>query len=210
LLGAHDAHRERLGVLREQEDLLAGVEQAADGEHGVVLADVGIEEDGIAAGIDDGLAAGAGVGGAKGVEHPGRGCNHGIGSGNAADYGIAIPLQPAREARSAALDGLCPTDEIAVRHHDARKVDWEIGVAKLVEVKQVGLNFTHQAGEELGGFGQVLRRFMHPLQVESGGPILEAVEKLHPGSLLGQGNLAEADQRDSDAAGDQACDHSRV
>ena len=91
-------------------------------------------------------------------------------------------------------------------HDHARDIDWEIAVAELVEVKQVGANFAHQAGEELGGFGQVLRRFVHPLQAKSGGPVFEAVEKIHPGSLLGQGNLAEADQRDSDAARDQACD----
>src|SRR6202035_4878660 len=47
LFGTYDADREWQHVLSEQEDLFAGIEQAADGKNGVIFADVGVEEDGI-------------------------------------------------------------------------------------------------------------------------------------------------------------------
>jgi hypothetical protein len=99
-----------------------------------------------------------------------------------------------------------PTDEVAMGHHHARDVDGEVAVAELVEVNQVRVDFAHQVGKVLGGLGQVVWRVVHPLQAEGGGPILEAVEKIHPCGLVGQGNLAEGDQRDPDAARDQSRD----
>ena len=113
----------------------------------------------------------------------------------------------ARVGRGAAtLDGFAPTDEVAVGHHHAGDIDREIAVAELVEVKQVGANFANQAGKEIRGFVQVLRGLVHPLQAKSCGAIFQAVEKVHPRGLLGQGDLAEADQRDPDAARDQSGD----
>ena len=50
-----------LRVLREEKDLLTSIQEAADGEHGVVFADVRIKEDGVATGIDDGCAPRAAV-----------------------------------------------------------------------------------------------------------------------------------------------------
>ena len=55
---------ERMRVLRQQKHLLAGVDQAADGEHRIVFADVGIKENGIAAWVDHFVALRPGVAGA--------------------------------------------------------------------------------------------------------------------------------------------------
>ena len=133
-------------MLREQIDLLAGVDEASDRKHGVLFADVGIEKDGIASGINHCLAARAGVGGAKRVEHPGRRCDQSISGRDPADNSVAIPLQPARGPRRATLHRLRPTDEVAVRHDYARQVHRQIAVAKLVEVQHVGPYFANQAG----------------------------------------------------------------
>lgn len=106
LIGADDADRKRVRVLGEKKNLFACIDKAADGEHGVVLAHVGIEEDRVASGIDDGVGARARVSGADGIEQPRRGCDDGIGSRDAGDHGVPIPFEPARRARSAALHGL--------------------------------------------------------------------------------------------------------
>ncbi len=104
------------------------------------------------------------------------------------------------------LDCFAPTDEVAVGHDHARNIHREIAVAELVEVKQVGANFANQAGEEIRRVVQILRSLVHPLQAESCGTIFQAMEQVHPRRLLGQGNLAEADQRDPYAARDEAGD----
>src|ERR1700728_446502 len=91
LLSAHNAYRERLRMLRQEENLLASIEQAADGEHGIVFGDVGIEEDGIASRINYGGTARPLVGRDKSIGHAGRGRDYGVGSGNAADESFAVP-----------------------------------------------------------------------------------------------------------------------
>ncbi len=87
-------------------------------------------------------------------------------------------------------------------HHHARDAAGKIGVAELVKVEEVRLNFVDQAGEKRRGLAEVLRGLVHPLQAKRRGPVLEAVEKIHPGGLVGQGNLAESDECDANAARD--------
>jgi hypothetical protein len=87
-----------------------------------------------------------------------------------------------------------------------RDIDGEIAMAELVEMKNIGTNLTYQLGKEFRGFGKVLRRFVHPLQAESGGPVFETVKTIHPRRLIGQRDLAEGDERHSYAARDQASD----
>jgi hypothetical protein len=100
------------------------------------------------------------------------------------------------------VNGFGPTDEVTVGHHHTRDVQGKVGVAELVEMKQVGQNLANQVGEVLRRFGQIVGRVVHPLQAERGGAILEAVEKVHPCGLVGQGDFAEANERDPDAASD--------
>src|ERR1700730_13982064 len=126
-------------MLGEQENLLARVEQPADTKNGIILADVRIEKNGIASGINYRCMARTRVSGEKAVEHACRRHDHRVGRGYATHDGVAIPLQPACGTRGAALDGLSPGDEVPVRHDHAWNIDGEIGVAELVQVKQVRL-----------------------------------------------------------------------
>jgi hypothetical protein len=91
-----------------------------------------------------------------------------------------------------------------VSHHYAGDIDRKIAVAELVELKQIGVNLADQACQKFGGFGEVLRSFVHPLQAESRGTVFEAVKVIHPGSLIGERDLAESDERDSHAARNQS------
>ena len=73
-------------------------------------------------------------------------------------------------------------------------------------MEHVRLHFAHERGEELRRVGQVLLRFLHPLQAERGGMVVKAVQGLHPCGLLGQRYLAEADEGDLHSAGHEAGD----
>ncbi|MGP0074341.1 MAG: hypothetical protein ACLPWF_20695, partial [Bryobacteraceae bacterium] len=64
-------------------------------------------------------------------------------------------------------------------------IDRKIAVAELVQVKDIGTNLAYQLGEKFRGFVKVLRRFVHPLQAESGGPVFQTVKTIHPGGLIG-------------------------
>src|ERR1700677_3185900 len=79
-------------------------------------------------------------------------------------------------------------------------------MAKLVKLEQVGINFTHQVGEKWRRFGKIVRGVVHPFQAKGGGMVLRLMEMMLPRSLIRERNLAEGDQGDADAAGDQAGD----
>src|SRR5690348_16081122 len=98
-------------VLREQEDLLARIDEAAYGQHRIFFADVWIEEYRIASRIDHGITSRPCVAGTNQFEHPRRGCNHRIRSGNSANDRVAIPLQPARWPGRVTLHRLRPCDQ---------------------------------------------------------------------------------------------------
>ena len=91
-----------------------------------------------------------------------------------------------------------------MRHNHAGHIDMKIAVAELVQMKHIGLKLAYQGREELRRISKILLGFVHPLKAKSGGTIVEAMEKVHPGNLIGQGNLAEGDQRDPHSARDQA------
>src|SRR5580704_1466297 len=151
LFRAYNANWKRLNLLRQQKNLFAGVQQAADREHRIFFTDVGIEKDWIASGINHRFAARACIGGAKCFEHPRGWANHCVRGANAGDDRIAVPPHPAARTRRAILDGFRPRDDVAMSHHHPRDIDGEIGVAKLMEVKHVGLQLAHQVCEKLRG-----------------------------------------------------------
>ena len=80
----------------------------------------------------------------------------------------------------------------------------EVAITKLVEMKHVRSYLTNQRGEKSRRFRKIFFGFLHPLQTKSGGSIVQPMQVVHPGSLMRQGNFAEADKRDTYSAGDQA------
>jgi hypothetical protein len=104
------------------------------------------------------------------------------------------------------VDLLPPTDQIAVSHHHARSLDGKTSVAQLIQVEQIGLEFLDQRGEICGRVFQILFGFLHPVQTKCSRTVVQALQILYPGSLLRQGNIAEADQRHSHSTIDQTGD----
>ena len=108
-----------------------------------------------------------------------------------------IPVQPAVLLRLPAVDRLPPGDQIAVRHHDARHRNRKTAIAQLVQVKQSGFSSLTSAVRYAEESLKILLAFLHPVQAERGGTVFQAMQVIHPRSLLGQGNFAEADQGDA-------------
>src|SRR5450432_3381803 len=48
--------------------------------------------------------------------------------------------------------------------------------------------------------------FLHPVETKGCGPIVEAVQGVHPGNLVWKWNLAQTDQGDADAAAGESSD----
>ena len=82
-----------------------------------------------------------------------------------------------------------------MRDDYAWHIDRQISVAELVQVKDVRLNLLHNGAQVSSRLGVILLSFVHPFQAESGRPIIEPVQAVHPGSLFRHRNLAKADQR---------------
>ena len=82
-------------VLGKQRDLLAGIEQPANGEDRIILSNVGIEENRIAPVVDHRVVRRAGGAFADRVPHPHRRGNYNTGHGQATLDDFAVPLQPA-------------------------------------------------------------------------------------------------------------------
>ena len=77
---AHNADRDRMRLLGQKKNLFAGVHQAADGQHAIVLVHVGIKENRIASRVDHFCSLGATITGGNAVEHPGRRSHDRIGA----------------------------------------------------------------------------------------------------------------------------------
>ncbi len=73
-------------------------------------------------------------------------------------------------------------------------------------MQDVGLQFRGQVHQIGRGFLKVELTFLHPIEAEAGGTVIEAVQALHPGSLLRKRDLAQADESDANAASDKSCD----
>ena len=84
-----------------------------------------------------------------------------------------------------------------MRHHHARHRNRKTAVAQLVQVKHVGLQLFHQRGEIRRGIFEVLLPFLHPVQAERRGTVFQAMQVIHPRSLLGKGDFAETHQSDA-------------
>ena len=129
---SHDADRDRIRLLGQKKNLLAGVHQPADRQHAIVFTDVGIEENGIASRIDHFSPPRAPVTSGNAIEHPRRRGHDCIRARQSALDRVAIPGQRALRPRSVIVDRIRPRDQIAMRHHHARYIDRQVPVAKLV------------------------------------------------------------------------------
>ena len=89
-----------------------------------------------------------------------------------------------------------------MRHHDARHRNRKAAVAQLVQVKYVGFQLFHQRRQIRRGIFKVLLPFLHPIQAERRGTVFQAMQVVHPRSLLGQGDLAETHQGDAQSSTD--------
>src|SRR5438270_7837149 len=136
-------------LLRQKENLFAGVDQAAYGEDAVILAHVRVEEDGIASGIDYFSARWSTVGIGDLLQHPCRGRDHNIGAIQAVQDGSSIPGKRLCGPRRPLVNGAAPSDQISVRHDHAGYIDGQIPVAEVIEVQNVWAQLPDQSGQEL-------------------------------------------------------------
>jgi hypothetical protein len=64
----------------------------------------------------------------------------------------------------------------------------------LIQVQKIRFELPHQRHEIRGGVFEVLFGSVHPLQAEGSWTVFQTLQFIHPGGLLGQGNITEANQ----------------
>ena len=136
------------GEARRPSELDHPVEARADGQHAIILAHVRIEEDWVASGINDFTAPRRAVTIRDTVKHPGRRSNHSICAGQAIQDCLAIPAERMRRSWGTVMNGLSPGDQIPVRHHNARDIDRQIAITKMIEMQNVRPEFADQRDQK--------------------------------------------------------------
>src|SRR6202035_2859601 len=105
-----NADRQRMDMLSQQTYLLAGIAQAPNREHRIILTNVGVKEGRIAPVVNDRVASRARVAIANGIEHPQRWRHYRVGMPQATHNRLAIPPHPATLARFVSMHFLPPAD----------------------------------------------------------------------------------------------------
>src|SRR5450755_2261795 len=70
-------------------------------------------------------------------------------------------------------------------------------------MQKIGTRVANDGAEIILGSVKIVLAFLHPVETKRGGMIFEAVQPVHPGSLMRKWNIAEADERDLRALGHQ-------
>src|SRR5207237_1282512 len=135
--GPHDAHGERMLMLREQRDLLAGIHQTSDRQNGMVFARERIEEDRISSVVNHPLTTGAAVRGTDRIEHPNSRRYQHAGITDSFSDDLPIALYPPAPIRFVPVHRLPPADQVPMRHDDTRYSNLQVTVAELVSMKDV-------------------------------------------------------------------------
>src|SRR5579885_1151687 len=125
-------------LLREEEDLLARINEASDREYAIVFAHIRVEEDRIAPRVYHFRASRTCITRSDSVEHPCRGSNNCIGSHQPVKNRLAVPIQIPRRMSRLFMHGLRPSQQIPICDNDAWSVDRKIAITEMVEVKNIG------------------------------------------------------------------------
>src|ERR1700677_484386 len=93
------------------------------------------------------------------------------------------------------MNAQTPRNHIAVCDHHARGCDRQRSKTQLIQMQKIRARVAHDRAQIILCCMEVLFTVLHPVETKRGGMILEAVQPIHPGSLMGKRNFYKAKER---------------